>query len=759
MMWALRRRKPKQRLLRMGCALLLMVLVMEWFSPFYPVFEGMTRQQWPPWASSLSSVSLPALPVVVLLACFLLLPLVSIPPWTSVLIMLLAIVQFIFYQFSIGDFFDLRSWQSYMQWWKTDLIHISEGNWHRFSAANKSLLLLLCVAYFFHFILTYLLHTRYILWGVGFTLLYLFSVQLFTGWDSFSSLIRVSGWGFFLLLLVQMMKLQNMLGKKFPWKILMIGSVIILLLLALPYLMTRSLEREVPPVNIQQLVKLQPSSWMNDDTSETAASERYTLTGYDDNDEFLGGSLIQSQRIAFEARTEKHTYWRGDAKSVYTGSGWEANPFFTEQVTAWEDKQTEQMTTPSSYVQEIKDVSYAIGNTLFAGGNVMDIADVKSNQLEHIPLSQINVNEETKKVTSSKKAAFYQLTVTDPLVDWNLAGGWDHPLREEAIYVLDSSEPLSDTERLHYTQLPSTLPSQVQQLAETITANDQDIADKVITLQQYLQNEYRYSLEVEPRKEGDFVYQFLFEQNSGYCNHFSTAMAVMLRSLDIPARWVKGFAPGEVGERGEDGMLEVVVRYLDAHAWVEVYMDQIGWVAVDPTPGFYDRTEQAVLASADMDNREEVTSKNDNNIMAYITPVWKRIVAASNHIFPHIKKHSWTYSVAFVILISIAVLLTIIVRKGKGKKYHGIRLHKPYRKQLSMYEIELIWLKLLKQQGIAFSRHQPLRVYVQQLQEKLPHKERELAELLFLYEQQRYAKTKKTLSLRDAKAWKKSLMN
>ena len=73
---------------------------------------------------------------------------------------------------------------------------------------------------------------------------------------------------------------------------------------------------------------------------------------------------------------------------------------------------------------------------------------------------------------------------------------------------------------------------------------------------------------------------FLFEDRIGYCQQFSGAMALMLRMAGIPARVAAGFSPGSYNR--DSG--EYRVRDLDAHSWVEVYFNGIGWVPFDPTP-------------------------------------------------------------------------------------------------------------------------------------------------------------------------------
>jgi hypothetical protein len=74
---------------------------------------------------------------------------------------------------------------------------------------------------------------------------------------------------------------------------------------------------------------------------------------------------------------------------------------------------------------------------------------------------------------------------------------------------------------------------------------------------------------------------FLFKDRTGYCQQFSGAMALMLRMVGIPSRVATGFSPGKPSGDADN---TYVVRDLDAHSWVEVYFNRIGWVPFDPTP-------------------------------------------------------------------------------------------------------------------------------------------------------------------------------
>ncbi len=104
-------------------------------------------------------------------------------------------------------------------------------------------------------------------------------------------------------------------------------------------------------------------------------------------------------------------------------------------------------------------------------------------------------------------------------------------------------------------------------------------------IERFLKSTYTYNLdETKVPSEGeDFVDHFLFEQQYGYCDHFSTSMVIMLRSVGIPARWVKGFVPGDVVST-DNQSYSVIVRNSHAHSWVEGFFEGRGWVSFEPTP-------------------------------------------------------------------------------------------------------------------------------------------------------------------------------
>ncbi len=103
----------------------------------------------------------------------------------------------------------------------------------------------------------------------------------------------------------------------------------------------------------------------------------------------------------------------------------------------------------------------------------------------------------------------------------------------------------------------------------------------ILAVNTYLSNDFTYSERPTPPAAGRAPLDaFLFDTKEGYCQHFAGAMALLLRMGGVPARVATGFSPGGFSKRRDAW----IVRDTDAHAWVEAWFDDLGWVTFDPTP-------------------------------------------------------------------------------------------------------------------------------------------------------------------------------
>jgi transglutaminase-like putative cysteine protease len=142
-----------------------------------------------------------------------------------------------------------------------------------------------------------------------------------------------------------------------------------------------------------------------------------------------------------------------------------------------------------------------------------------------------------------------------------------------------SSEPLSRLALRFDTALPSGRNPRSQALAQRMRAAAADVpayVDSVVAL--FRDGHFEYTL-TPPLLDLNSVDDFLFNTRRGFCGHFASAFAMLMRAGGVPARIVTGYQGGEWNPIGG----YFLIRRSDAHAWVEVWEDGRGWVRVDPT--------------------------------------------------------------------------------------------------------------------------------------------------------------------------------
>jgi len=151
--------------------------------------------------------------------------------------------------------------------------------------------------------------------------------------------------------------------------------------------------------------------------------------------------------------------------------------------------------------------------------------------------------------------------------------------RVKLIIYSDVNEEYGGEGDKSYLQLPGGT-EKIEALADKITAGIGPDEQKAAAISAYLKKNYRYSLRTAAPPVGvGPVEDFLFHTKKGYCEHYATSMAIMLRSLHIPSRVVNGYFGGEKNKYGG----YIIVRQSNAHSWVEALIDN-RWKRFDPTP-------------------------------------------------------------------------------------------------------------------------------------------------------------------------------
>lgn len=330
----------------------------------------------------------------------------------------------------------------------------------------------------------------------------------------------------------------------------------------------------------------------------------YQRTGFGLDDSVLGGPLHQDFTPLFRAYTEDPNYWKVLHRTEYTGNGWEDNN--DEYPRSLSEPQNSQwmyeglyMTSEGIYAgvdfsdttiewhTSVDYIAYPYGWSTF------ELEDVSSNYLFiiHERSAYYTIPSDSEDITRYTVSYDEQFSERFNEEQLSLDDGWRQEMNDSHNDLIENDvyEDLVASIFEKELQLPDSLPQRVTDLAFEITEGLENEYDMVRAIENYLKADggYRYSLlEVESTPEGnDYVDYFLFESLIGYCDNFSSAMTLLLRTLGIPARWTKGFTPGDYHEN-ESNDAYYQVSNANAHSWVEVYFPSFGWIPFEPSPSF-----------------------------------------------------------------------------------------------------------------------------------------------------------------------------
>ena len=162
-----------------------------------------------------------------------------------------------------------------------------------------------------------------------------------------------------------------------------------------------------------------------------------------------------------------------------------------------------------------------------------------------------------------------------------------------------------------------------QALREKHGGNDLAIANEMLTL---FRQEFRYT--IEPPLLGDQpVDEFLFRTRAGFCEHYASAFAVVMRAAGIPTRIVTGYQGGDYSAFGN----YYIVRQADAHAWAEIWLKERGWIRVDPTAAVSPlRIDTGISAAVPRSEPLSLLTRGDIEFLRRARLTWDYVANAWN---------------------------------------------------------------------------------------------------------------------------------
>lgn len=261
-------------------------------------------------------------------------------------------------------------------------------------------------------------------------------------------------------------------------------------------------------------------------------------------------------RVVMYVTASEARFLRAIAYDFYTGTGWKTT----------DERGVDRVDAAAFQLRQRADIQIETlvphGNLLFSPNEPItaNVARVFSIGDDRTFSSQLRARDRSQ---TSKYVVQVAVSIAD----------------KESLRRAGANYPAAVKER--YLQLPPSVTPRVRALARRITQGLSNPFDRAEAIEHYLRTNYRYSTVVRPPPPGrEAVDWFLYDLREDFCEYFASAMAVMLRDLGVPARVVEGYTGGTF----DANLQKYVVRDQDAHAWVEVYFPQYGWIEFEPTP-------------------------------------------------------------------------------------------------------------------------------------------------------------------------------
>lgn len=636
----------------------------------------------------------------------------------------------------IKETFLSKPWFEFLgrDFWTNIQLLLSQ-EWYQLTPLFRSVLFLLVIWLMSYLIYYWFVVTKKFLLFVVLTIIYLSVMDTFTPYEADFAVVRT----FFVSLIglgfASFLKEINKESLTFNWRKRSYVWVIPLVIFVVFSAVIGYASPKYDPKWPDPVPFLKSAAGIGEDGEDDSIK----MSGYSSKDADLGGPFIQDDSVVFEAIAPDEQYWRVDTKDIYTGKGWESSSMKVKKparkgdldLNIYDESTSGETNTAVLEFEEDAHIGYLPYPYEASTINAPDDIDI-----QYETLGAILSNKDNEVYDLNK----YGITYKSPELN----------IKELQAADQNNAKPLEP----QYYSVPDSLPDRVGELAQEITEPYETTYDKALAIEQYFgENDFVYEIEDVPipDEDQDYVDQFLFETKQGYCDNYSTAMVVMLRTLGIPARWAKGFTAGEmvyddvdIEEEAEEFDLPThdqdyrmfEVRNLNAHSWVEVYFKNVGWVPFEPTQGFsnlveFDEPEDSLEEDEEDDSQENELNVDDQEPIVPEHDEEDESDSGGGKSERNISPLYW-------LLLFIPIVAGLIVyqyRMNIQTWLIGKRLKRRHNEQ-TYQKAYLHLLTLLALNGYAHPPEQSLREYAKYIDRR--YKTDEMGQLTHLYEKVLY---------------------
>ncbi|MER2039446.1 MAG: transglutaminaseTgpA domain-containing protein [Solibacillus sp.] len=566
------------------------------------------------------------------------------------------------------------------------------------------------------------------------TVFFIATLDTFTGYDGTMAIIKVMILGLVMTSVLFIKRLMQATNMQKDWRSYFTYAMPIVVLVMVVGIVAVLLPKAEPQWP-DPVPYLKGVAGVGDSNSSVAT------VGYGNNDENLGGPFAGDNTVVFEVKTPIRQYWRVETKDYYTSKGWiqSENTNATEILPVYNDVPLS--IAPGSGEEQTVEVR-SLENHPF----LLQAYGTTNYQLNS-PESEIKFNKSSEKMSvfingEDVMQEAYALTFKEPKHSFTTL---------KTMTTSYQNDP-------RYLQLPDKLPQRVIDLAHEITESHDSVYDKARAIEDYFKRSgfaYETQNVAKPDADEDYVDQFLFETKLGYCDNFSTSMAVLLRAVGIQARWVKGFASGE-RITSSNGIHTYEVKNNDAHSWVEAYIDGIGWVPFEPTIGFSNPVNIDYDMDLQNDEEEVIPNAEDAETPEVEKPEVQKNTATGSGVAFNFSQYKWVlYAIAIVLLIAIFALWKL---RGKWQPKLAIQRNRSKLKDTSTFEDSyFVLLKQLERIDLKRRQDETLKQYAKRVDDRL--ETTKMSELTAVYEEVIYAGVSNNFNTNEVKEIWEYLIN